>query len=130
MLHCHLHDTRQLVFLFYAVYKENFLLCQQVYKRYRILLGYIKWRLGNCNPGQNIWNKIEKPSKTGQVKKIFISTFMCFLTAIAKVWFLGGRLGAGLYVSAQIWDVPNYSLFPKMLSHSATCEAIRILSLL
>ena len=37
------------------------------------------------NPRQNIWNKIEKPSKTGQVKKSLISTFACFSTAIAIV---------------------------------------------
>ena len=30
------------------------------------------------NPGQNIWNKIEKSSKTGQDKKSLISTFACF----------------------------------------------------
>ena len=42
------------------------------------------------NPGQNIWNKIEKSSKTGQGKKSLISTFACFLTATE------GRLGAGL----------------------------------
>ena len=33
--------------------------------------------------GQNIWNKIAKCSKTGPEKKSFISTFACFLTAIA-----------------------------------------------
>ena len=37
------------------------------------------------NPGQNIWNKIKKSSKTGQDKKSLISTLACFLTAIAKV---------------------------------------------
>ena len=37
------------------------------------------------NSGQNIWNKIGKSSKTGQDKKSLISTFACFLTAIAKV---------------------------------------------
>ena len=37
------------------------------------------------NPGQDIWNKIEKSSKTGQDKKSLISTFACFLTAAAKV---------------------------------------------
>ena len=37
------------------------------------------------NPGQNIWNKIKKSSKTGQDKKSLISTFACFLTATAKV---------------------------------------------
>ena len=30
------------------------------------------------NPGQNIWNKIEKSSKTGQEKKSLKSTFACF----------------------------------------------------
>ena len=35
------------------------------------------------NLRQNIWNKIEKSSKSRQGKKILISTFACFLTAIA-----------------------------------------------
>ena len=39
----------------------------------------------NYNPQQNIWNKTEKSSKTGQDKKSLISTFACFLTATAKV---------------------------------------------
>ena len=38
-----------------------------------------------CNPGQNIWNKLKKSSKTGQEKKSLVSTFASFLTAIAKV---------------------------------------------
>ena len=38
-----------------------------------------------CNPGQNIWNKIEKFSKPGQDKKCLIPTFACFLTATGKV---------------------------------------------
>ena len=37
------------------------------------------------NPGQNIWNKIEKSSKTGQDKKSLTSAFLCSFTAIAKV---------------------------------------------
>ena len=37
------------------------------------------------NTRQNIWGKIEKSSKTGQDKKNLISTFACFLTAIANV---------------------------------------------
>ena len=40
---------------------------------------------GDYNSGQNIWNKIENSSKTGQDKKSLISAFACFLTAIAKV---------------------------------------------
>ena len=37
------------------------------------------------NPGQNIWNKMEKSSKTGQEKKSLVSNFVCVLTANAKV---------------------------------------------
>ena len=37
------------------------------------------------NPGQNIWNKMKKPSKSKQNKKGLIATSACFLTAIAKV---------------------------------------------
>ena len=36
------------------------------------------------SPGQNIWNKTEKYSKTEQGKKSLISTFESFVTAIAK----------------------------------------------
>ena len=59
-------------------------------------------RARNYNPGQNIWNKIEKSSKTGQVKKILISTSACFLTAIAKVSFLVGRIGTKLYLHLNL----------------------------
>ena len=37
------------------------------------------------NPGQSIWKGIEKSSKTEHYKKSLISTFVCFLAAIAKV---------------------------------------------
>ena len=37
------------------------------------------------NPGQSICNKIEKSSKNREEKKSLRSTFVCFLTAIAKV---------------------------------------------
>ena len=37
------------------------------------------------NPGQNIWNKMEKLTKTGQGKKSLVSIFACFLTTITKV---------------------------------------------
>ena len=37
------------------------------------------------NPGQNIWNKIEKSSETGQEKKSLLCVFGCFLTVIAEV---------------------------------------------
>ena len=41
--------------------------------------------LGTCNPGQGIWQGIERSGKAGQGKKSLISTFPCFLTATAKV---------------------------------------------
>ena len=44
------------------------------------------------NPGQNIWNKVRKSSKTGQNNKTLISTFACSLIAIAKVELLEGRI--------------------------------------
>ena len=37
------------------------------------------------NPGQNIWNKMEESSKTGQEKKNLVSVFAYFLTDIDKV---------------------------------------------
>ena len=70
----------------------------------------------NYNPGQNIWNKIGKSSKTIKDKKSLISTFACFLTAIAKVWFLEGRPDTGRHVSTQIWYFLSISLFPKIPS--------------
>ena len=42
-------------------------------------------KFGTYNPVQNIWNKIDKSTKIGQDKKSLVSTFTCFLTAIAKV---------------------------------------------
>ena len=53
------------------------------------ILTMYQWLLkifkGIYNPGQNIWNKMEKFSKTGQDKKSLISTFAQFLIATAKV---------------------------------------------
>ena len=40
------------------------------------------------NPGENIWSKVKKSSKIGygkKNKKSLISTFACFLTAIARI---------------------------------------------
>ena len=59
------------------------------------LLGFWNsWtKYSNYNLGQNIRYKIMKSSKTGLEKKSLISIFACFLTAIAKVWFVVRRLG-------------------------------------
>ena len=51
----------------------------------RFSLGNVSFLIQIWYPGQNIWNKIEKSCRTGQHKKSFISTFACFLIAIAKV---------------------------------------------
>ena len=42
------------------------------------------------NLRQNIWNKVNKSSKTGQGYKSLVSTFASFLTAIANTESFGG----------------------------------------
>ena len=37
------------------------------------------------NPGQNIWHKVKKSSRTGRDSRTLLSNFACFLTAIVKV---------------------------------------------
>ena len=54
------------------------------------------------SPRQNIWNKAEKSSTIGQHKKSMISTFACFLTAIAKVKYVEGRLGTELCLTPNL----------------------------
>ena len=48
-------------------------------------LSYDKNFACSNNPKQNIWNKTEKSSETGEEKITLVSIFACFLTAIAKV---------------------------------------------
>ena len=43
-----------------------------------------RWIGGIYSPGQGIWGNIEKSSEAGQERKSLITTFACFLTAIAK----------------------------------------------
>ena len=78
----------------------------------------------SCSPEQNICNKIEKSRKTGQDKKSLISIFACFLTAIAKFNFWKGDQALS-YVSTQIWDFPNISLFPKILKSKVVRQLVR-----
>ena len=61
-----------------------------------------------------IWGGMEMSGKAGRDKGGLISTFACF--SAAGVWFLGGGGGVWAlgYVSAQIWDFPNISLFAKI----------------
>ena len=44
------------------------------------------------NPGQNIWNKIEKSSKIEKDKKNLITIFACFLTANCQSLISGERM--------------------------------------
>ena len=69
----------------------------------------------NYNPGQNIWNKIDKSSKTGQDKKSLTPLSRVFWLLLPKFNFWKGDWALG-YVSTQIWDFPNIFLFPKILS--------------
>ena len=55
------------------------------YKHHHAYVYYICFHVWAYNHMQNIWNKLEKSSKTGQGKKSLMSTFACFLTATAKV---------------------------------------------
>ena len=48
------------------------------------------------NPGQTIWNKIDKSSKTREGKDKFRVYFCVFFIAIAKVYFLQERLATTL----------------------------------
>ena len=67
------------------------------------------------NPMQNIWNKLEKSSKTGQDKKSWYLLLRVFGLLLPKFNFWKGDWALG-YVSTQIWDFSNISLFPKILS--------------
>ena len=49
------------------------------------------------NLGQNISNKVKRSIKIGPGKAALASTFGWLLTPIAGVYFLEGRLGAGLH---------------------------------
>ena len=73
-------------------YKKLFLIRQ--FLREVLCLNFDRLSSKFYDPGQNIWHKIEKSSKTGGDKKSLISTFACFFIVIAKLWFLEGRLGA------------------------------------
>ena len=63
------------------------------------------------NPGENIWNKVQKSSKIRQDQKTLVSIFVYFLTTIAKVQFLEGRLGPRLSLS----KLEIFLIFPNLL---------------
>ena len=48
------------------------------------------------NPGQNLWQKVKKSTKTVQGKKFLISAFAQVFTGITKNLYLEGRLSTRL----------------------------------
>ena len=64
---------------------------------------YIEKKLYIYNSGQNIWNRLEKSSKTGQDKRTLISTFTCFLTCF---------LTAITYISTFTCFLTAFSMSP------------------
>ena len=62
------------------------------------------------NPGQIIWNKIEKSGKTGQNKKVWYLLFHVFLLLLPKFSFLKGD-GALGSVSIRISDFLRFPCF-------------------
>ena len=47
-------------------------------------------QVNTFNPGQSIWNRIERSSETGHGKKSLISTFACFWLLLPMFNFWGG----------------------------------------
>ena len=79
---------------------------------------------------ENIWKYLLKSSKNEHNKKGYrYLLYRVFWLLLPKFNFWKGDWALG-YVSTQIWDFPNISLFPKILSRSATREATRVPSLL
>ena len=66
-------------------YNKFFLSVENLFMEITVIFLFHAWVWKvSYNSRQYIWNKIEKSSKTGQPKKSLISTFVCFLTAVAK----------------------------------------------
>ena len=45
------------------------------------------------NPGQNIWHKVKKSSKTGQDFKNLLLNFACFFDSYGQSLISGGKTG-------------------------------------
>ena len=70
------------------------------------------------NPGQNIWNEIQKSSKTEKVKTFWYTLIYCCVVVglvLPTFNFWKGDWALG-YVSTQLWDFTDISLFPKILT--------------
>ena len=62
--------------------------------------------LKNYNPGQSIWNKLEKFNKTEQDKRKFDIYFLLVFYCHCQ----------SLYLSTQIWDFSSISEFTRVLN--------------
>ena len=97
----------------------------------------------SCSLGRGIWGGMESPVKLDGARKVWYLLLRVFWLLLPGFNFWRGDWALG-YVSSQIWDFPNMSLFPKILilffffflvvglmsCRSATLEATRIPSLL
>ena len=72
-----------MVMITFSVFERKYPLGANLVQEIKICK--FKVKSGTYNHPQNVWHKIEKSSKMGQEKESLISTFTCFLTAIAKV---------------------------------------------
>ena len=92
----------------------------------KIRPSYDKTFVCSDNLGQSNWNKKGKFSKTGQDKKIWYVLlrvfFFFFLLLLPKFDFLKGGWALG-FVSIQIWEFFNVSLFPEILSLKSFCNS-------
>ena len=89
--------------------------------------------VGAYSPERGIWGGMGGSGGAGRVKGGLISISACFWTAIAAVSFLEEGLGGRWAMSSlkfEIFLIFPYFLGFQVLSHSATREAARILSLL
>ena len=91
-----------------------------------------KMKLIFCKPGQNIWNKEKKSSKTGQDQKTFDTYFCILFDCYCQSLISRGETGRWA-ISPSKFEIfllfPNF-LSAQVLSHSQTREACYIPSLL
>ena len=74
-----------------------------LYSMFSLLFSRCAWSmiyhvLYTYNHGHNIWNKVKKSSKIEQEQKSLMTASAKFLTAIAKILFVTGRLDTRPYL--------------------------------
>ena len=89
------------------------------------------WK-GNYNPGQNIWNKIQKHSKNWTGRENFDIYFCVFFDCYVRELISGRRNGRQAMSPSKFEIFQIFSYFPRyqVLSRQASHESTRIPSLL